>query len=514
LLTRIKSCITLLESADTFAATTVRNNVNAVLSAYTTAVTNVDTYSQLANLVSVANSTSSATTIPSVVQNLISNDIITAVQADRPQLGTVTIQQAIDEVESQMIAAGSSIQKNVTSATAAFPASKPCFAVTNLRANGTATEVCFAETFLCTPSGNRLLINGTSVDNPISSDWPGGSGSRLTLTTTPSGGFVVNGVFDDIDPLVANKPASWTVLVGTIGTTLSVTDYETQIVTVAGSPVSGYYTLTLSDADGNQQTTAPIPFNGTNSQVSTAIRSVSGFEAVAVDTTGTGPNYTHTIKFNNLPGDIPAIVPNNFLNTGTVTQTNGAAVDTSGLANTALVFTGNGSQLTSIEQPLFGLSASQQYGFHVRLKRTAGATGIIAFRLIDGTGAVINDAASTANSLSVNLTSVGSSSYTAHTAFFRMPANLPSVVKLQCVVTTAISNTGKLYLDEMTIASPTSIGATGLSAILFSHPKPILPTDSYTLSTANNLAGRIQKTFFRFFQRQLPSSASPSISDT
>lgn len=514
LFTRIKSCITLLESADTFAATTVPTNVNAVLSAYTTAVTNADTYFQLANLVSVANSTSSGTTIPAVVQNLISNDIITAVQTDKPQLGTVTIQQAIDEVVSQMVAASATVNRNVTSATASFPASKPCFAVTNLRAEGTATEVCFAETFSVVPSGNRLLINGTSIDNPVTSNWPGGSGSRVTLTPTSSGGFVVNGVFDEIDSLVANKPASWNIVVGTVGTTLSVTDYETQIVTIAGSPTSGYYTLTLSDVDGNQQTTSPIPFNGTNIQVLSAITAVPGFQSVSVVTTGTGPNYVHTIKFNNLPGDIPAIVPNNFLNTGTVTQTNGSAVDTSGLVNTALVFTGNGSQLTSIEQPLLGLSASQQYGFHVRLRRTAGATGVIVFRLVDGSGAVINDAAGTANSLSVNLTSVGSSSYTAHTAFFRMPASLPAVVKLQCVLTTAISNTSKLYLDEMTLTTPTAIGSTGLSAVLFSSPQAMLPTDAYTLSSANNFAGRIQKTFVRFFQRQLPSSASPSISDT
>jgi hypothetical protein len=81
-------------------------------------------------------------------------------------------------------------------------------------------------------------------------------------------------------------------------------------------------------------------------------------------------------------------------------------------------------------------------------------------------------------------------------------------------LTTAINNTFKLYLDDMTMAPVTALGTTGMSVIAFPGIVASSTSDAYTLSTANNFAGRIQTVFSRFFGRQLPSATSPTIADT
>jgi hypothetical protein len=325
--------------------------------------------------------------------------------------------------------------------------------------------------------------------------------------------LIANGTLDDQDELATQSPASWTVVTGTPGTTILTTDFETQTITIAGTPTSGFYYLRVTDVAGNIQNTGYLSFNASGADVQTAISSLTGFSEVEVTTTGTSPNFVHSIKFVGVVGDVPNLVPISFLNTGTITQGNGAAVDTSGLRYKTMVWVGNGSQLTTIEQQIFPASLTQ-YGFCIRMKKQSGATGVIEFRLIDGAGNVINDDAGTANSLSVNLSVVSASTWSPHVAFFRLPTNLPTFVRFQVRLTTAINNTFKLYLDDMTMAPVTALGTTGMSVIAFPGIVASSTSDAYTLSTANNFAGRIQTVFSRFFGRQLPSATSPTIADT
>src|SRR6185503_13961583 len=62
-------------------------------------------------------------------------------------------------------------------------------------------------------------------------------------------------------------------------------------------------------------------------------------------------------------------------------------------------------------------------------------TGVITFDLIDGSGNVIADSASTNNTLAVAYTSL-TTSYAAFNVVFRLPANAPTTVKLRMRPTT------------------------------------------------------------------------------
>ena len=510
---RLVAVIDLLENVSTFQATTLKTDSDAVLAAWSPEILDTDSYSVAASFVNAVNGYAATASVASSAKSLVQNEIVRAVLADLPNYTSISVSGALQELSRQMTANAQTIKRSACTVSTSSPAQKSCLAVSSVLANGQATELAFAETFLVQWSGSSLQILGSPSAQSFSGDWPSGSGVNVFLRPALAGGLLQNGALDTVDSLVAGKPASWAVGTGTPGTTISLTDFETQTITIAGTPTAGTYTLTVSDALSNAQTTAALPYNATAAQVQAAIRVLSGFSQVTVTSTGTSPNFVHSIKFNGLPGDIPNIVPASSISPGTITQGNGASVDTGGLANTALIFTGNGSELTRIEQVIFP-SAATQYGFHIRMKKQAGATGVIRFRLINGSGAVINDDAGTANSFSVNLTAVSSTDYLPHTAFFRLPTTLPSVVKLEVALTTAINNTFKLYLDEMTLASVTPLASTGLSAVLFSGPQASAVTDAYTLSSTNNFAGRIQKLFQRFFGFQLPSANSPTISDT
>lgn len=510
---RIVSVIDLLEDVSAFQATTLKTGANAVLTAWTTEITDTDSYSTPGSFVSSVNSYAVNSSVAASAKSLVQAEIVRAVLADLPNYSSISVSEALSQLATQMTANAQTVKKNTCTVSVSSPAQKATLAVSSVLANGRTTEQAFAETFLVTWNGSSLQIRGEPAVSQYDGGWPAGSGVNVNMSATTPGGLVVNGAIDTVDLSVSNKPASWVVKTGTPGTTIALTDYETQVITIAGTPTSGTYTLTVSDALSNAQTTAPIAFNATASGVQAAINALPGFSRVTVTSTGSSPNFAHSIKFVGLPGNIPNIVIANSLNTGTITRSDGAAVDTGGLANTALVFIGNGSQLTTIEQVILP-SAGVQYGFHVRMKKQSGATGVVRFRLVDGTGAVINDDAGTANSVSVNLTAVSDTAYLSHTDFFRLPSTLPAVVKLEVGLTTAINNTYKLYLDEMTLAGVTQLGTTGLAAVLFAGPQASATTDAYTLSSTNDFGGRIQTLMRRFFNYQLPSAGMSTISDT
>ena len=513
LFTRIRKIADLLDNLKTYQATTVKTDADAILSAWSSTLTDTDTYAYVGSIVSAANSLSSTTGLTSACRNLMQSEIIRQVQLDQPTLTSLSITAAISELDKQMTAASQSLDNNACTATTTSPSTKATFVVSSKHANGKATELAFNETFRLEWTGTALSVRGQPKETQLSSTWPGGSGVSLNFTPVSAGGLIVNGTVDSEDSLAAGKPDSWVVTTGTIGTTIKMTDFESQTITVAGTPTSGYYSLTLTDPSGNVQTTSLLAYNATGSDVQAAIRSLVGFSTVTVTTTGTEPNYVHTIKFDGIVGDVGNITANSSISPGTITQANGAAVDASGLNYRTLLWVGNGSQLTAMEQVIFP-SALTQYAFHVRMKKQTGATGVIEFRLVNGAGTVINDDAGTANSISVNLTAVSDSIFSAHTGFFRLPSVLPSIVKVQVRLTTAINNTFKLYIDEMTLASVQQISNTGLYAALLPGAAASATTDAYALSSTNDYTGRIQSMFMRFFDRQLPSSNTPTISDT
>lgn len=81
-------------------------------------------------------------------------------------------------------------------------------------------------------------------------------------------------------------------------TTVNTTVVETQTIVISGTPTSGTYTISF---DG--KTTSALAFNASGADVQAALRALAGLERVTVVTTGTTPNFTHTVTMTAVGGD-------------------------------------------------------------------------------------------------------------------------------------------------------------------------------------------------------------------
>jgi hypothetical protein len=98
--------------------------------------------------------------------------------------------------------------------------------------------------------------------------------------------------------------------------------------------------------------------------------------------------------------------------------------------------------------------------------------------------------------------------------FFVTGAIVPADYTLQIAWTSANSagSSAVLYFDDLVLAQPTVFGNTQYA--LVRGPIDFVYSDAFTVTTANNYAGLFQTFFGRFYNALLPSSGSPSISDT
>lgn len=114
--------------------------------------------------------------------------------------------------------------------------------------------------------------------------------------------------------LVAGRPASfkgcgYVPIVDSSGslqrfhqlTTVATTIVESQTIAISGTPTGGTYTITF---DG--KTTAAIAYNASAATVQAALRLVAGMELVTVSSTGSTPNFTHTVVMTGVGGALAA----------------------------------------------------------------------------------------------------------------------------------------------------------------------------------------------------------------
>lgn len=97
---------------------------------------------------------------------------------------------------------------------------------------------------------------------------------------------------------------------------------QQQTVTITGTPTSGTYTLTF-----NGKTTAAIAFNAVASAVQSALRLIAGLEGVTVSSTGSTPNFVHTVVMTGASGALATAAP------PVMTNVDGTAGGTHGIAN-------------------------------------------------------------------------------------------------------------------------------------------------------------------------------------
>jgi len=165
----------------------------------------------------------------------------------------------------------------------------------------------------------------------------------------------------------------------------------------------------------------------------------------------------------------------------------------------SLEIDGDGSTLAAISQTLAGLTSRTPYAFNLWAKiDVTPAAGVLVVDLYDGS-AVINDDAGNANSLTIPLTTHGLY-WVPHYAVFRLPEPIPDTVTLRIRLSTALSNTSSVFIDEACFVEATQLYAgSGPYVAIFAGADDFALEDEFLVQVVNARAGALQEMCDQFF---------------
>jgi hypothetical protein len=387
------------------------------------------------------------------------NLLIELVYADNPQLSR-TLTVALDELILQMRTAGESLDASTVSATTTYATGNVGngkLVFSPKRGDGLVNEHIFGEdlTISSTDEGFNISFAVTGEEaqfNRLAHDWPQGSGVSTGIVSHSSdsgSNLVTNGGFEEEDDNATDLPEGWIVETGTLGTTIKLPATEVQTVIMSGTPTTGHYVLKFTDSNSDVHTTVPLVYNASQSAVQSALRDLPELGDITVATTGTSPDYTHTITFTGVKNPTQLTSTENT-DSGSLAH----ATSTAGSADTykgqnSLEIDSNGAQLTSIMVPVT-LEPLTQYAVHFWTKcDVVPAAGVVTVDLVDGAGGtVLRDDQNMQNSLkfpAANLT----------TSWQSLTALLSAVNEVQTLTITGTPTGGDFTLtfDGQTTAA-------------------------------------------------------------
>lgn len=384
------------------------------------------------------------------LQTFTKNILIEMVKDDNPQPDKA-LKTALDELIKQMLASSDSVDASAVTISIVVGSSNTgdgVMVASTKRGDGLVQELLLAEDIEIEASSNgltaKLSFSGEAKVNLLAARWPKGSGvSRSVTTIDASASLLANGDMEDEDD-VPNTPDDWIVSVGTIGTTIKMTNVEVQTVVISGTPTGGHYLLKWVNPDGESQTTNPIAFDATSSTVQAELRKFKGLNLITIVETGTSPDLTHTITFTGKGGNLNELTSTNNLTGGAPVITH--ATTTQGttqvfVGGKALELDSDGSQLTTLNQQLTNLSPETAYAISLwAIADVVPAAGVITLDLVDGiAGTIIKDKQGVQNSISFN-----SSGLT--TAFQHLDALVSAVNESQKITITGAPTGGTFTL--------------------------------------------------------------------
>lgn len=194
-------------------------------------------------------------------------------------------------------------------------------------------------------------------------------------------------------------------------------------------------------------------------------------------------------------------------------------------------FIGNGATLAGIQQTfdlaagtLGKLKPATQYALNFWAKcDVVPAAGVLQVALVDGSGTIVADVQAVNNATTFSVPGF-STSWVAKSATFRTPNLMPSTIKLRIKQTTAISMGSILFLDQMALTEMSKLYLGGPYIAAFSGATNWLLNDKKSVTITNDRGGAADLDTFqtlmdrlfnlRTMEQLLPSSGSPSISDT
>ena len=471
----------------------------------------------------------SGAAITSPIVQFMVNYLIEIVKADSLQ-PDYSLQQALEYLIADIIAQAYYVDPNAVSIVLAAGAGNTSndlvVLYTHKRGDGKVQENTIAETInlsITGVTGNLATIriqSDVAVDL-LSQDWPDGSGVDTSISSThPSSSLLTNGNLQD--QTVANIPDEWIPAVGAAGTRWTTTAPEQQTVGISGSPASGAYYLKWVNPAGIERATDQLNWDATAADVQAALRGIPGLEDVTVTATGTSPNYTHTVVFTGVAGNINTMTSVSQLNTGSISHAQTVAGSDNCYEGSGLLMVGDSSTLSAIYHRLPDLETDTVYFLFWRHKKTATpAAGTIRWAIVDEiAGGVLNDSAGNANSATYDLTTGAVTTSFAEAWFaFRIAPTAKQPIWIQVIATTAVSTSTSYCFDEVALVKGQELYPGGPFINAISGKTPPATTDVWTLTPSNDRASEWQEWFNRAFQMAdkgllLPVAGSTLLNDS
>lgn len=467
------------------------------------------------------------------------NLLIEMVNADT-RLSRKTLSLALQELIKQMQSASASVEKSTIALTVTAGSSNNnngAVVKSTKRGDGLVQEHSIAETFRidvtndATPETASLSLTGTlAASDLLSSDWPLGSGMKRSISAIDAASSLISNGDFETTTVVSGMPDDWIVSVGTPGTHLYLTTIEVQTVAITGTPTGGTYLLAYTNPSGKVQYTEPLAYNASASDVQSALQALEGLGSVTVSSSGSSPNYTHSVTFYGAGGNVTILSSVNRL-TGGSSPTITHGTTTAGTSQVfkgsySLACLGNGSTLTAFQQRLSNLKSETAYAVSLwAICDVVPAAGVVTVDLVDGIGgSVIQDKQGTNNSFTFNASSLTTSwkhltTLVSGECVFRMPTIVPPLVYLRIRQSTAISSGTIMFLDHVALAEMTEIYDGGPLLAVFSGSNDMKVGDYWTVAVTNDRAGLVNEWCNRNFNLAslgllLPSSSSPTIPDS
>jgi len=370
-------------------------------------------------------------------------------------------------------------------------------------------------------SAGVRVLSGPRAD-ALRYDWPAGSGLDTYLPMLgPDSSLVPNGDFGLSGDGVI--PDYWIVHTGDSPTHVALTEPEEQTVTISGTPTGGWYALLYTDPDGRQWGTAPIAYDAGASAVQSALRAIGDLAEVTVESTGTSPNYTHTVTFHGLGGNIQQLASINKLTGGSspaIAHATTQQGEAGSFRGRTLKIIGDAGGTKPVLYVPVTVAGETPYILHVWLRRDAATAGEVQFAVLDGIdGAVTTSPADENNALSVSVPGLSDTAHQAASGAMFFRAEDAGTLWLRIEMTTALNDGGVLYIDDLVLVPATRLYTGGPALACLRPNRTPEPGQYWTLAPANNRAGKVHEWTHRVFRLHeygltLPTSDSPTIPES
>lgn len=388
-------------------------------------------------------------------------------------------------------------------------------AVTHHDGDANVQQNMLAETLVIECEGSAgsvaLRIRGeTAVTDKLSEEWPGGSGiNRLVPIRTAADSLIANGGFESS---TAGVPDGWIFEPLGTGTTYRMTVFTEQTVIISGTPTSGHYNIVFTDpVSGNDYSTGNLAYNASATDVQAALRALPGLSAVTVTGTGTTPNFTHTVVFNDVAAAVAELASLEYFDTGSIAHNVTVAGDAGAVEGYGLVIEGGGDGM-AIYYPI-SPAARTLYGASVHLRSTVSGAYSVSLEVVDGIGGS-GVSSQSGGAFTSSASGTGTLNTTLKT-WFAIADNAPTPVYVKVAVDAAEDVT----IDDVIVASTQTLYPGGPTVVAYRGKIAPAPGDKWTVPTTNSGAGALQTMFHRNFgmaekRKLIPTSGSTAIADS